>query len=513
MSDGGHLTGIGGLNQGLGLDVRPYVKFGSTREDSSRSFGSEWDTGVTLGWRPTPTTTLLVTTNTDFAETEVDARQVNLGRFPLFFPEKRDFFLEDAGAFEFGAPANRRSLLPFFSRRIGRGDDGEALPILAGVKFTGRVGDWTLGALDTYVDEPDGLSGENSAAGRENLGVLRVSRAIGDGQAIGAIVTTGDPDGDDSRVTGGVDARFGSSDFLGPGHSGFLWAYALGSFGDDEDSDAGAYGVQTRTQSSRWSTDFRARRVDDDFSPAVGFVRRTGVDTYNGSVQRTWRSEDSDSWFRTVETSLGTNMEVDQSGGEDSWSVPLKLFEGTFWNEDSFGVRVTRRAETIENAFSIGDDATVVPGDYDETRVSIFAETNDRRLVGLEASYEQGDYYGGTIDRLRVEPVFLPNKFLTLGGSFQDIHVDLDGDGELHTQLYTLRVDVLLDMMTAWKSFLQYDTESKNLGVQSRVRWIIEPGRELFIVGLFGFSKEDTRSSFVTEDQSLAVKLEASFRF
>ena len=517
ISDGGKLTGIEGLTQGLGLDVRPYVKFGSTRASSDRAFGSEWDTGATIRWRPSPNTTLLVTTNTDFAETEVDARQVNLGRFPLFFPEKRDFFLEDAGAFEFGAPGNRSALVPFFSRRVGRDGEGEPIPILAGLKFTGRVGDWTLGALNSYVDETlqpgAGLGGADLEVGRQNLGVLRASRALGDGQSIGAIVTSGDPDGDGSSVTAGVDARFGSGDFFGAGHSGFLWAYALGTFGGDDESDAGAYGMEARTRSSHWSTNLRARRTDDGFAPALGFVRRTAVDRYDSSVSHTWRSEDQSSLFRTTEAGLGATAEFDLAGTEDRWSLPIDLFEGTLWSQDSFGVRVTRQAETIQDAFSIGGGATVVPGQYDETRVRFYAESNDRRLFGAEALFEAGDYYGGTIERLMLEPVFLPNKFLTLGGSFQDIQIDLGGDGALHTQLYTARIDVLFDAMTAWKSFVQYDTTSKNLSVQSRLRWILEPGRELFIVGLFGFSKENTRASFVTEDQSLAVKLEANFRF
>ncbi|MEM8712318.1 MAG: DUF5916 domain-containing protein, partial [Planctomycetota bacterium] len=521
VSDGGRLNGIAGLTQGIGLDVRPYVKFGSTRASSERSFGSEWDTGATIQWRPSPSTTLLVTTNTDFAETEVDARQVNLNRFPLFFPEKRDFFLEDAGVFEFGAPANSRSLVPFFSRRLGRDADGEAIPILGGVKFTGRVGDWTVGALDVYVDETDRVDvlGSGSSVdtvegvGRQNLGVMRASRAFGDGQAVGAILTTGDPAGDRGRITGGVDARFGSSDFFGAGHSGFLWAYALGTFGADGGGDAGAYGMQTRTRSSYWSTDLRARRVDEGFAPALGFVRRTAVERYDAFVSRTWRFDDTSSLFRTTEMGLGANVEVDLDGTEDSWRVPIDIFEGQFWSQDSFGLRVTRRAETIQEAFSVGDGATVVPGSYTETRARLFAETNDRRLFGLEADFELGDFYGGTIQELSLEPVFLPNEFLTIGGSFRDISVDLDEDGSLHTQLYSLRLDVLFDPFTAWKSFLQYDTDSKNLSAQSRLRWILEPGRELFIVGLFGFSKEDTRSSFVTEDQSLAIKLEANFRF
>ncbi len=474
-----------------------------------------------MRWRPTPTATLLLTTNTDFAETEVDARQINLGRFPLFFPEKRDFFLEDAGVFEFGAPANRRALIPFFSRTIGRDDDGAAVPIIAGVKGSGRFGPWTVGLLDAYVDEIEAPApgaadpGAGPGAGgvdAQNLGVLRVSRSLGEGRSVGGIVTTGDPDGAAARSTLGVDGRFGSSDLFGDGHSGFLWTYLLGTR-DDDGRSASAYGVQARTRSSTWETDLSARRAERGFAPALGFVRRTAVDNLSADVERTWRSSDESSLFRTIESGLGASAEFDLDGSEDSWAVPLDIFDGQFWSQDSISLRVTRRAETIEDAFEIGGGASVGPGSYDETRARVAFETNDRRKVGLEGLIEAGDYYGGDIERLRLEPVLLPNEHVVVGASFEDVQIDLGTGGALHTQLYSLRLDLLFDPFTSWKSFVQYDTESKNLSVQSRLRWILEPGQELFVVGLFGFAKENSRSSFVTEDQSLAVKLALTFRF
>ncbi|MEC8495258.1 MAG: hypothetical protein VXZ39_10060, partial [Planctomycetota bacterium] len=145
-------------------------------------------------------------------------------------------------------------------------------------------------------------------------------------------------------------------------------------------------------------------------------------------------------------------------------------------------------------------------------------ESNDNRVFGLESSYEVGDFFGGTIERLRLEPVYIPSKHLTLGLAFQDVTIDLgefDGSvgGAQSTELYQFRVDVDVDPFTSWRTLAQYDTDDKDLSVQSRLRWILEPGRELFLVGLFGFDKEDSRSSFVTAEQSLAIKLEVTFRF
>ena len=515
ISDGGRLTGMEGLKQGLGLDVVPYVKFQADRGSTERSFGSEWDTGATIRWRPSPTATLLVTTNTDFAETEVDTRQINTNRFPLFFPERRDFFLEEAGVFEFGAPSNRSSLVPFFSRRVGRGEAGEVVPILAGVKLTGRFGDWTVGALDTYLGDVAGIEGDTTDLGRQNLGVIRVQRGLGEGSQIGMVATTGDPAGDGSRTTLGLDARFGSPRLFGEGRSGFLWAYVLGTTGGDgpEAGEGLAYGVEARARSTNWAHEVRVARTEEDFSPALGFVRRTGFDQGTVESDYTWRSEDEGSLFRQVAVGGQLSVIEDTAGEEDSWSVPLDLFEAQFWSQDSIDMRLTRQAETIDTNFNVGDSATVVAGDYDETQLRFGFESNDRRRVGLEASYQVGDYFGGTIKRLRAEPIFIPSKHLSLGMSFQDVAIDLDENGTLHTQLYGFRVDVGINPDASWRTFAQYDTDAKDLSVQSRLRWILEPGRELFLVALAGFNKENHRAAFTSSDQSLALKIEATFRF
>lgn len=521
ISEGGRLTGIKGLNQGLGLDVVPYVKFQADRGSSERSFGSEWDTGATVRWRPTPTATLLVTTNTDFAETEVDTRQINTNRFPLFFPERRDFFLEEAGLFEFGAPSNRQSLVPFFSRRVGLGEAGEVVPILAGLKLTGRFGDWTVGALDTYLGDVAGVAGETggpeetSDLGRQNLGVIRVQRGFGEGNQVGMVATTGDPAGDGSRTTLGLDGRIGSPRFFGEGRSGFLWAYVLGSTGGDgpDAGDGLAFGVEARARTRNWAHEVRLARTEEDFSPALGFVRRTGFDQASAQSDYTWRSEDESTLFRQVTMGAQVSLIGDTAGDEDSWSVPLDLFEAQFWSQDSIDLRLTRRAETIDTDFAVGDNATVVPGDYDETQLRFGFESNDRRRVGLEASLQVGDYFGGTIERFRAEPIFIPSKHLTLGMSFEDVAIDLGGNGTLHTQLYGFRIDVGINPDASWRTFAQYDTDAKDLSVQSRLRWILEPGRELFLVGLAGFNKENTRASFTSSQQSLALKIEATFRF
>ncbi|MHC4220183.1 MAG: carbohydrate binding family 9 domain-containing protein, partial [Planctomycetota bacterium] len=178
VANAGVLEGIRDITQGLGLDVKPYAKgtyeHGPTSDDFSVTGGAD------LFYKLTPAITLTLTFNTDFAETEVDERQVNLTRFPLFFPEKRDFFLQDAGIFRFGGI--RRNPLPYQSRRIGLDENGLPVRILAGAKVTGRQSGWNLGFLTTYMDNTPTVD-------HKLLSVARVSRDVLDESAVGFIAT------------------------------------------------------------------------------------------------------------------------------------------------------------------------------------------------------------------------------------------------------------------------------------------------------------------------------------
>jgi hypothetical protein len=188
--------------------------------------------GVDVFYRITPNLTGILTVNTDFAETEVDERQINLTRFPLFFPEKRAFFLENAGIFQFADL--QQDLIPFFSRRIGLDDSGNEIPILWGGKLTGRAGDWNVGALDVQTDSFsrfDPSVGADEPVGEQNLFAARVSRNVGEQSTVGAIVTHGDPLGQADNTLFGLDANFRTSHFL-----------------SDRNLNASVFGLKTETE-------------------------------------------------------------------------------------------------------------------------------------------------------------------------------------------------------------------------------------------------------------------------
>ncbi|MEN8162897.1 MAG: DUF5916 domain-containing protein, partial [Acidobacteriota bacterium] len=202
----GVLAGAGNLRQGLGLSISPFGLMRSERNLVADETAFDSDIGGDITWNVTRDLTSYLTINTDFAETEVDTRQINLTRFPLFFPEKRSFFLEGSDLFEFGLGTNHE-FIPFFSRRIGL-FEGAQVPILAGVKVLGRTGPWSVGLLDTVMDETDGTDKTNLFAGR-------VTYDVNEHLTIGTIVTDGDPEGAQDNTLVGLDAVWRTSTFLG----------------------------------------------------------------------------------------------------------------------------------------------------------------------------------------------------------------------------------------------------------------------------------------------------------
>ncbi len=196
----GQLRGLSGLRQGRGLDVTPGLRAGSSRDHATGEEDTVLEPSLDVFWKITPSLTASLTLNPDFSGTTADARQINLTRFDLFFAEQRAFFLQDSDIFEFGRIEDEDGR-PFHSRRIGLDDEGETLTLDAGLKMTGRIGDWNLGALAVGQDSATG-------PGSVELLVARVATNILSESSLGAIVTSGNPDGSVDNSLAGIDFRY-----------------------------------------------------------------------------------------------------------------------------------------------------------------------------------------------------------------------------------------------------------------------------------------------------------------
>ncbi len=270
LAEAGQLEGLPDVRQEMGLDIRPYGL-------AMRKEGNHWevDGGMDISKNLAPNINASITVNTDFAETEVDARRVNLTRFSLFYPEKRAFFLEGAGVFDVvtGNPM-MPDLIPFFSRRIGLRDrDGISteVPIIVGAKITGRQSRYNIGLLDVQTDNVSeaGLSGQNLLA-------ARVSRDFWKQSYVGGIFTRGNPGGTGDNLLAGMDARFATSSFRGDKNLSLsLFAFLT----KDKFSDTTDYatGFSIDYPNDRWFANLNWKQIGDNFTPALGFVPRTGV--------------------------------------------------------------------------------------------------------------------------------------------------------------------------------------------------------------------------------------------
>ena len=507
---GGRLLDMVGVRQGVGLDVVPYVK-GSFAADRSVDdhLTRTGDVGGEVFYRLSPALGLAVTVNTDFAETEVDERKVNLTRFPLFFPEKRDFFLDDAPLFEFGIPGGRGGdgdqVRPFFSRRIGLDANGDRVPIQVGGKLTGRAGPWSVGVLQAMLDQ-------NGRVGDEGVGVARISHDIGAESAIGVIGTVGEPDASLGSATYGVDGRFGNTELFGPGQAGNLWLYWLGTAAEGGDAgDGDAFGVKAEYQSAAWRHAVQFQGIEPGFAPRLGFVRRTDIRDLAWSHAYTWRNDEA-GVVRRIESRVSARVTTSFGGQKDSWRASWRPIELQFASDDRISYEVEREFERVPGTFTIRDGIDVGAGDYSTTQHRVSLETASARTVGMEANGRIGTLYSGHLAQFGVQPTLYIGRFVQLGGGYQEYRVSLR-EGRFVTRLVEARIDTTFTPDVSWRNLVQFDNASDDLTVQSRLHWIPEPGTDVYLVAVYGWDRDPIDDGLRPGEQTLTLKAVHTLRF
>jgi hypothetical protein len=530
----GIASGFAGLEQGRGLDIVPSgaVRRVKTYGDAGDA-ASDFEPSLDVFYKVTPSLNAALTINTDFSATEVDDRQVNLSRFSLFFPEKRDFFLQDADIFEFGriggggfnrggggnpsvpgsAAQNGR---PFFSRRIGLSASGLPVDIDYGGKLSGRVGRWNIGALAIR-------QGAFEDVGETDIFVGRVAANVLNESAVGIIVTDGNPRSNAENSLIGADFRYRNSRL--PGNrllESQLWYQETDEPGVSDQNRAFGYGISLPTATG-WRGGFTSRQVEQNFNPGVGFVDQLGIRDYALDFGHRWRFQDS--WLR--ETFLGFDgyrQEWLDTGDVRSEAVGLRF---TFNNNTEDGVfsRVVRNREVLLEDFVIytssdydpavperGRQVVVPAGDYSFWDWRVGTRTGEQRKVSYEGSISGGDFYDGHRIQLNANVTWIPTLHLRFGLSYQANDIKLPG-GDFVVRLSSMRTEVVFSSRLSWVNLLQYDNVSETLGINSRLHWIPEAGREGFIVLNRALNDADKDGSFRPLSADLAVKFGYTFRF
>lgn len=478
ISLAGELTGLTDLPRSLNLRVKPYVAASDARDftDPDLELDDGFDAGLDLlRWGITGNLTLDLTANTDFAQVEADDQQVNLTRFSLFFPEKREFFLENAGIFAFGPGGGGGggfggpSLQMFFSRRIGL-DGGEVVPMQAGARLTGRTDDWSFGLLDVQTGAHDPLDAERVP--RTNWGVARIKRNLGDRSTVGAIFTNRQAADAWNRVIG-IDADINPSQKWN--FNGF---FALSDDAVEGTGWTGGAGFDYR--GTIWRANAAVQDLREEFEPGIGFLPRKGIRRYNYSVDFEPRP-DLGPAIRNLSFNSRTTLVTSTEGTVESVDSSLRFLGADFSSGDRVTIFGGYNFERLEEPFEIVDGVTIPTGEYDWTQIGLFVQSSGARPVSVFGFWEYGGFYGGTRLNGRSRLTLRLNRHLAMESNWNYNDADLPW-GEFTTHVVQQKVRVAFSTDLFWSTFVQRNTAADLITVNSRLNWIYRPGADLFLV-------------------------------
>ena len=500
-STSGVAVGFEGLQQGMGLDVVPSASVRAQRAFDPGNSRSDFEPSLDVFYKITPGLTSALTINTDFSATEVDDRQVNLTRFGLFFPEKRDFFLQDADIFEFGGLDNNGR--PFFSRSIGLSAGGDPVDLEVGGKLSGRIGRFNVGALAIRQDEFEGVSADNAI-------VTRVSANILSESTVGFIATEGDPGSDIDNSVQGVDFSYRNSRLPG-GRLVETNAWAQQSSTQGVADNDKAYGIGVRAPNSTgFRGGFRFSHIEENFNPALGFVNRAGIEQLNIGTEYTHRPQKG--YFRSVLAGID-GQRVDLIGGDmQSQRLQLRLIELEGRQGDELQLRHRANKEVLAEPFDISEGVVIPVGAYAFDEIQLDISTADQRRLWGGLGLQTGDFYGGERRQVDASISWRPSGRFLSAFSYEFNDIDLP-QGNFETRLVSYRAEVVFSSTLSWVTLIQYDNISEVAGINSRIHWIPEPGREAFLVLNHNLQDFDRDNSFHSEFSEASIKFNYTFRF
>jgi hypothetical protein len=498
-SRAGLLTDLPDFDLGAGLTVRPAVTGGGGVAALDLPAEGEFRPSLDLTQRLGANVLASATLNTDFAETEVDTRRTNLTRFPLFFPEKRTFFIEGSDIFAFGLGLNE-DIIPYFSRRIGLIGD-EQVPILAGGKANGRAGSTSFGAVAVGTRPEQGVIDQ-----RTYIGVGRVKQNLWRESWIGAIATAGDPLGRSGSWLGGADFTYATSQFRGD--KNFLvgvWGLATGR--QDLGRDATAHGFKVDYPNDPVDLMVTYKRIGRDFDPSVGFVPRTAVHLWNVGANFSPRltSGPVQQMFFEFQPSLATDL----SGRWESYRVFWAPINWLFRSGDRLEFNANPTGERLVEPFEIASGVIIAPGAYEWRRYRLEVETAQKRRLYAQVTWWFGGFYDGTLDQFDWTGAWNPKPLVTIEFSGERNIARLPAGDFTQTVTGTrLRINISPDLSIA--SYVQYDTESESVGTNTRMRWTFRPEADLFIV--YNHNLRSILDRWRLDSNQLLVKIQYAIR-
>ena len=462
------------------LKLLPYVIGGASQDfrlDEGRT-DTKFAGGLDLKYSLTPGLTLDGTLNTDFAQVEVDDVQINLTRFDLFFPEKRPFFLENSGFFEFGSP---REVEIFFSRRIGLDENRQQVPIDAGARMSGKVGKYQVGVLNMQTRNLEGRTPAN------NYSVGRVSRELPNRSSIGVIAvnrqTVGEPDG-----AGRYNRTFGADANIGIGKYGNWFSYVAGTQTPGLEGSSHAY-------SSRFDFDDATHRVSvsylevgANFNPEVGFVRRVRFRKPSASYRYTyyptkgaWRTWEPHAFFQNWYT-LGSN---EKESGFEHYHLDSRLQNG-----GRLGLAYNRNFELLRKPFEVFPGVRIPVGAYQFGETIANFQSDPSAVVFGGGTLATGDFYSGDITAFNLMGGVRKGQNLTWTLGWSRNFIDLPV-GEFHTDLASFRFNWSITPKSYFQTLSQFSNRTNRFSHNIRLGLLSTSSTGLFVVYNTGMLMRD----------------------
>ena len=483
----GILTGLNGISQGLGLEIVGYGKTEASKVQNETGNGynnnAGVDGGVDINYNITPGLKASMTINTDFAETEVDDRQINLTRFPIRFPEKRDFFLEGANIYQF---APRSGVYPYFSRKIGL-QSGNPVPILFGGRIIGKIGKVEVAAQQVKTRETSSLNSEDFSVIRlkqnfwkeSSVGVLYTRRHTSKGNEINHPLP--------NRNTLGVDLTLNTSTFLKNQNLQFQ-AFAIfhnpNTLNEINNSvwDRSARGIRINFPNDPWSGSLSYREFGNWYDPAVGFSRRNSFRRVEPRIRFSPLLEKS-SVIRELQWEISFENLMSLDWKRLTQNIRLTPLSIRFESGDEISYQIIKNFESLENDFNIlGDNSIIIPtGDYSNWKHQIEFETANHRKIVYEIELNAEGFWSGNRTEYQNTLTLRPFSGMNLSLGYIHSNVKLN-EGNFKTNLIRFLGDFDLSPFISFSSNIQYDDISKQIGMNNRFKYTITPGSDIYFV-------------------------------
>ncbi len=477
----GNLVGLEGITPKRQIELLPYILPGVSRIKEDDETDREFEIGLDLKYGLTSNLIADLTLNTDFAQVEADEGQVNLTRFSLFFPEKRSFFLEGAGLFDFGVPRTsfRRPppLLLFYSRRIGI-EEEHAVPISHGGKITGKVGPYGVGVLNVFTDKfhtDDSVTDPDEIVDvpRTNYSVLRMTRDIFRGSRIGLIAINKQADSETYNRAGGLDFSYRPDDKL---EIRGLWARTSDSEETSGQGDAWYIGSDWRDDLFRLEGSYTD--IGDNFNPEVGFVRREGSRHIRSEMRYAPRIRK----FGIREIQVGPEFDYILTQ-ENELETRNLIFGGRLEldNGGRISLQAQQTKERLDENFDIRDDIIIPIGEYEFTSFRVLVETDESKLIAGEFRVNVGDFFDGTRRGFDIDASFKPNRRLAVESQYQFNRVKLPA-GSFNANVLATRIAYSFSTILFAKLFAQWNNEDDVISANFLLNYIYRPGSDFYLV-------------------------------